>query len=404
MTMWLPSSWQKKITLQQPEYPDKTAVENVAEALSQLPPLVTSAEINSLKQQLADSTHGRRFILQGGDCAESFAQSTDASIGRKLKTLLKLSLLLHHGLEKPVTVVGRIAGQYAKARSNNTELHEAESLPSYRGDLINSIEPTQAARIPNPDNMLKGYFNSASTLNAIRSFAANGFSNICEQSPIHAIYTSHEALLLPYEQALTRQDGDDWYDFSTHFPWIGMRTNALDGGHIEFLRGVKNPIAVKISPEADAAYLQGLIEILNPEDEPGRLTFITRFGADKIEACLPKLIQAVQGMGKSVLWSCDPMHGNTRLTADGIKTRRFDDILLELQQAFSIHQQCNSHLGGVHFELTGDDVTECIGGADGVSEADLTRAYESLVDPRLNYQQALELADLVIKKINRVQG
>lgn len=404
MTMWSPDSWQQKTTLQQPDYPDKHAVSNTVAALFALPPLVSCAEIHALKQQLAEAARGERFILQGGDCAESFAQTTESNITGKLSILLKLSLLLQSGLGKPVSIVGRIAGQYAKPRSQDFETHNAKDLPSYRGDLVHSAEKRADARVPNPDNMQKGYFHSAATLNVIRRHAANQFSQLCSQSSAASFYTSHEALLLPYEQALTRKVDGKWYDFSTHFPWIGMRTNDLNGGHVEFLKGVENPIAIKIGPEADEFYLQGLLEILNPNDEPGRVTLITRFGADKIESCLPKLINAVNSMGKSVLWSCDPMHGNTQLTSGGIKTRRFDDILSELQQAFSIHQQCHSHLGGVHIELTGEAVTECLGGAGGVSEADLTRAYESLVDPRLNYQQAIELAELVVSTLNEIQG
>lgn len=443
MTQWSASSWQSKVCKQQPSYKDPEALREALVRLSQLPPLVTSPEILSLKSQLAEAARGERFILQGGDCAESFAETSKENIANKLKILLQMSLVLLYGLRKPITRVGRIAGQFAKPRSQPTEERDGVILPSYRGDLVNSPEFEAIAREPDPNNMIRGYMHSAMTLNYIRSWVSSGFADLhhpekwdldfVKHSPQSEYYhqmtnaigdsidfiksfdgikmssfreveffTSHEALLLPYEQGLTGQAEDGhWYDFSTHFPWIGMRTAEVDSAHIEYFRGINNPVGIKVGPSVTPEWIAEITNIINPHNEPGRLTFITRFGADKIATCLPPLIQAVNKLGASVLWTCDPMHGNTQSTSDGIKTRRFDDILSELNQAFQIHQENNSHLGGVHFELTGEDVTECIGGARGVSEADLKRAYKSLVDPRLNYEQALEMAMSVVHSIGK---
>lgn len=438
MPSWHPASWLDFPTTQQPKYPFPDDLAQVTATLSELPQLVTHIEIESLKHQLASVANGEAFLLQGGDCAELFSECTSTIIKNKLKILLQMSLILLHGLHKPVIRVGRMAGQYAKPRSAVLEQQNGISLPSYRGDLVNRPEFDELARVPDANNLLKGYQYSALTLNYIRALVDNGFADLqhpenwdlkfVNQSPhaktyqaivessaaaidfmnsVNAVrtrniervafYTSHEALLLPYEQALTRQADDGrWYAMSTHFPWIGMRTAAPDGGHVEFLRGISNPIAVKIGPNTSQDMLKALIHRLNPDNEPGRLTLITRFGANAIARELPKLIDTVLTERAAIVWSCDPMHGNTHITNHGIKTRHFDDILSELTSAFEIHQACGSHLGGVHFEMTSDDVTECIGGTQGVSETDLTKAYKSVVDPRLNYEQALEIAMLIV--------
>jgi 3-deoxy-7-phosphoheptulonate synthase len=438
-SMWNPNSWATKTCAHQTIYPDQSAVAAVVDQLSTVPPVITALEAAALKNQLAEAALGKRFLLQGGDCAESFADCNSDSITNKLKILLQMSLILLHGLHKPIIRVGRMAGQYAKPRSTDTETQNNISLPSYRGDIINRAPFTPEDRTPNPQLMLQGYFHSIMTLNYIRALVDGGFANLLhpeywqldfvKHSPLANEYqimvnslrdsidflktiaglqlenlnrvdffTSHEALLLPYEQALTRQAADGrWYNLSTHFPWIGMRTAQVDGAHVEYMRGIANPIAVKIGPAMTSEWLTQLLEILNPHNEAGRLTLIVRMGAKNIKEKLPQLIDVVKKSGITVLWSCDPMHGNTDTTQDGIKTRRFDDVLSELQDAFQIHQQCGTYLGGVHFELTGDDVTECTGGARGLSEEDLKRAYKSLCDPRLNYEQALEMAMLIVR-------
>ncbi len=443
-TNWDPTSWQAKPTAQQTIYPDSKAVKKVIAKLSQLPPLVTSFEIEELKTQLGEAALGRRFLLQGGDCAESFADCNAHAITNKLKILLQMSLILLHGLRKPIIRVGRMAGQYAKPRSAESEAQNDVILPSYRGDLINRAPFTENDRIPDPDLMLEGYHYSALTLNYLRALVDSGFANLMhpeywqldfvQHSPLATeyqtmvnslrdalnflktvaglqtsnlqrvdFYTSHEALQLLYEQALTRRTDDGrWYNLSTHFPWVGMRTAQLEGAHIEYIRGIANPVAIKVGPNMTKEWLTNLIETLNPNNEPGRLTLIHRLGANKIQDHLPPLIEMVKATGSTVLWICDPMHGNTQTTKEGIKTRRFDDILQELQHAFAIHQQMGSYLGGVHIELTGDDVTECVGGARGLSEDDLKRAYKSLCDPRLNYEQALEMAMLIVKNATAV--
>ncbi|QRN04512.1 3-deoxy-7-phosphoheptulonate synthase class II [Legionella sp. MW5194] len=434
MSSWSPVSWQQFSYQQAATYPDEIQLSRVVEQLSQMPPLVTSGEIKRLKLAIARAGRGQAFILQGGDCAESFNDCRSQVISNKLKILLQMSLVLLHGMRKPIIRVGRIAGQYAKPRSSDFETLDGVTLPSYRGDLVNSPEFNAHSRIPNPKLLLKGYSCAAMTLNYIRALLNGGFADLhhpqrwdlsfVEHSPqaeeyntiVRSIadsldflesidglrnsslskvdfYTSHEALHLHYEQALTRKPQDGlWYNLSTHLPWIGMRTAQLDSAHVEFIRGIQNPIGIKIGPSATKDWLQALLQKLNPEREEGRLLLITRLGANQIEQRLPSLIAAVQESGFPVTWSCDPMHGNTETTADGIKTRHFDNILSELQQAVTIHQKMNSYLGGVHFELTGDNVTECIGGARGLSESDLKHAYRSLVDPRLNYEQSLEMA------------
>ncbi|MCH8163983.1 MAG: 3-deoxy-7-phosphoheptulonate synthase class II [Planctomycetes bacterium] len=442
---WSPTSWQCKPATQQPSYPCQAEVQRVVGQLSMLPPLVTSWEIETLKSQLAEAAAGRRFLLQGGDCAERFEECESSVIADKLKILLQMSLVLVHGTHKRVIRVGRFAGQYAKPRSADTETRDGQTLPSYRGDLINSISFTEADRTPDPQLMLRGYERAALTLNFIRGLIDGGFADLhhpeywdlgfVKHSPRAAeyqrvvesigeslrfmetlagthvgeinrvdFYTSHDALHLPYEQAQTRQvpRRAGWYNLAAHFPWIGMRTADLDGAHVEYFRGIANPIAIKIGPSMTPKWLGGLLDVLDPNDEPGRLTLTHRFGADKIARCLPPLIETVQSSGKTVLWCCDPMHGNTQRTSNGLKTRSFDDILGELEQAFEIHQQAGTYLGGVHFELTGENVTECVGGARGLAEADLSRAYKSQVDPRLNYEQALEMALLITRRVSQM--
>jgi len=441
---WSPTSWQTKPVAQQVTYPDPEALNQVLVALAKLPPLVTSWEVENLKSQLAQAARGERFLLQGGDCSETFDDCRSDPIASKLKILLKMSLILIYGSMKQVIRVGRFAGQYAKPRSAPTETRNGTTLPSYRGNLINRLGFTEEDRRPNPELLLRAYERSALTLNFIRGLVDGGFADMrhpelwdlsfvpfAAQSrdyreivdavgnslrfletvagrPLSDLsrvefFTSHEGLHLPYEQAQTRQvpRRTSWYNLSTHFPWIGDRTRALDGAHVEYFRGIANPIGVKIGPCITPDELLALITTLNPDNEPGRLTLIHRFGVKRIDECLPPLVEAVQRAGKVVVWCSDPMHGNTIVTQSGIKTRNFDDILGELHQAFEIHEHLGSAVGGVHFELTGENVTECIGGARGLTEADLPKAYHTDVDPRLNYEQALELALLIARRMSR---
>ena len=432
---WTPDSWLAKSASQQPTYPDQEKVKEVFSELSRLPPLVTSWEIEALRGELAKAANGEVFVLQGGDCAESFDDCAPESIAAKLKVLLQMSLVLVHGTRRPVVRIGRIAGQYAKPRSTDTESRGDVSLPSYRGDLVNRSAFTTEDRTPDPTLMLRGYERAALTLNFIRALADGGFADLYHpeywdlgfmehssmareyQQVVDSIresvgffkavsgrhmsevrrvdfYTSHEGLALLYEQAQTRQvpRRDGWYNLSTHLPWIGMRTAQVDSAHVEFFRGIRNPMGVKVGPGMSADWLTELLHILNPEKTPGRLVLIHRMGASKIDGILPDLIETVKKLEHPVVWCSDPMHGNTETTDAGIKTRRFENILSELEQAFYIHTRMGSTLGAVHCELTGENVTECIGGARGLSESDLERAYLSRVDPRLNYEQALELA------------
>ncbi len=438
---WAPDSWHARPALQQPSYPDAVELESCVDELKRLPPLVTSREILSLKQQLAEAQEGRAFLLQGGDCAENFAECSSDTIANRLKVLLQMSLVLVHGLKLPVVRVGRFAGQYAKPRSADSETRDGVSLPSYRGDIVNSPDFTEAARIPDPRRMIKAHARSAMTMNFVRSLIDGGFADLhhpefwglgwVNQSPnatdyqkmVSAIgdavrfteilvgrrmqslsrvafYTSHEALLLPYEESQTRQvpRADGWFNLSTHFPWIGMRTAALDGAHVEYFRGISNPVAVKVGPSVTPDALLRLIDALNPDDEPGRLGLIHRMGAAQIAEKLPPLLDAVRREGRRVLWICDPMHGNTESTSNGYKTRRFKTIRDEIEQAFDLHAAAGTKLGGVHLELTGENVTECLGGARRLTEDDLGRDYRSTVDPRLNYEQSLEIAMLIVRK------
>ncbi len=438
---WSPASWRTKPITQQVVYPDRDALEKVLDSLAQLPPLVTSWEVETLKLQLAQAARGERFLLQGGDCAESFRDCRSEPITSKLKILLMMSIILVYGTKRQVTRVGRFAGQYAKPRSSDKETRDGVTLPSYRGDLVNRNDFTVEDRTLDPTLLLRGYERAALTLNFIRSLVQGGFAdfhrpdlwdldfvNLAERSEDYQrimdsvgesirfmetiaerklnelnrveFFTSHEGLHLDYEQAQTRKvpRRTGWYNLNTHLPWIGERTRAVDGAHVEYFRGIANPIGVKVGPSMEPEELLDLIDILDAGNEPGRLMLIHRFGAKNIDACLPPLVEAVSRSGRTVLWCCDPMHGNTITTETGIKTRIFDDILSELDQAFDIHDGSNSVLGGVHFELTGENVTECIGGARGLQEADLERAYHSDVDPRLNYEQALEMALLIARR------
>jgi len=437
---WAPDSWQRKPAVQQPSYQDADALAAALAQLHALPPLVTSWEVLALKHKLADAAEGRCFLLQGGDCAESFADCTSPIISNRLKVLLQMSLVLVHGLKLPVVRVGRFAGQYAKPRSADTETHDGETLPSYRGDIVNAPEFTAAARRADPQRLIEAHSKSALTMNFTRALIDGGFADLhhpeywdlawVEHSPlqdeyrrmVEAIgdsvrfmetlagqigsfgkvdfYTSHEALLLHYEQGQTRQVPRQWgwFNLATHFPWIGMRTAQLDGAHVEYCRGIRNPIGLKIGSGVSPDTLLRTLDVLNPDNEPGRITLIHRMGAAKIASELPSLLQAVKTEGRRVLWCCDPMHGNTEALANGVKTRRFAKIRAELDAAFDIHAAHGTRLGGVHLELTGENVTECLGGARDLAEADLARAYKSNVDPRLNYEQSLELAMLIVRK------
>ncbi len=432
---WHPASWQSYEAAQQASYPDQAALDRTVVNLSRLPPLTTSWEIDELTSQIAQAQRGEAFVLQGGDCAETFDECTSENIVAKLKILLQMSLVMIYGMKKPVVRVGRMAGQYAKPRSADTETRDGTTLPSFRGDLVNRSGFTADDRIPDPEMILRGYERAGLTLNFVRSLIDGGFADLhhpeywdldwVAHSPAAAeyrnivssisdsldfletvsgrefhhtqradIYAAHEGLHLHYEQAQTRflDRRSRWYNLTTHFPWIGMRTAQLDGAHIEYFRGIANPVGVKIGPGMTREWLQGLIGVLNPNNEPGRLTLIHRFGAQSVREHLPEMIKAVREVGSPVLWVCDPMHGNTESTSDGTKTRRFDNVVSELEAAFEVHQELGSYLGGVHLELTGENVTECTGGARGLTDADLARAYKSTVDPRLNYEQAMEVA------------
>ena len=437
---WAPDSWQHKPAVQQPSYPDADALAAALKQLHALPPLVTSWEVLALKRKLADAAEGRCFLLQGGDCAESFADCTSPIISNRLKVLLQMSLVLVHGLKLPVVRIGRFAGQYAKPRSTDTETRAGETLPCYRGDIVNAPEFTADARRPDPRRLIEAHSKSALTMNFTRALIDGGFADLhhpeywdlawVEHSPlqdeyrrmVEAIgdsvrfmetlagqigsfgkvdfYTSHEALLLHYEQAQTRQVPRQWgwFNLSTHFPWIGMRTAQLDGAHVEYCRGIRNPLGLKVGPGVTPDALLRTLDALDPDNEPGRITLIHRMGAERIGRELPPLLQAVKTEGMRVLWCCDPMHGNTEALANGVKTRRFANIRAELDAAFDIHAAQGTRLGGVHLELTGENVTECLGGARDLAEADLTRAYKSNVDPRLNYEQSLEIAMLIVRK------
>jgi len=443
-TSWHPASWQSRKAAQQPQYEDPDALAKVVAELARLPPIVVSWEVENLRERLAAAQRGEGFLLQGGDCAESFLECESDRIAKQLKVLLQMSLVLLSGMKRPVVRVGRMAGQYAKPRSADSETRDGVTLPAYRGDLVNHPEFTAEARRPDPQMLLRGYERAALTLNFVRALVDGGFADLhhpeywdlgfVRHAPLREAYeriahsvgdaldffesltgrrvhdgtrvdffASHEGLHLLYEQAQTRfiPRQKRWYNLSTHMPWIGMRTAQLDGAHVEYFRGIANPIGIKVGAAMSEQWLQELVGVLNPQNQPGRLTLIHRYGAKDIENCLPRAIEAVRRTGHSVLWCCDPMHGNTETSTGGLKTRRFENILKELDSAFRIHAEQGSYLGGVHIELTGDDVTECTGGARGLTDADLQRSYRSQVDPRLNHEQALELAMLIAERSKR---
>ena len=443
MTNWSKSSWHNFTALQQPNWPDEAKLNEVLQVLSTLPPLVFAGEIRDLKASLAKAVKGEAFLLQGGDCSEEFSRCTAPSIRDSLKVLLQMAVVLTYAGGKPVVKVGRIAGQYAKPRSSDTEMVNGVELPSYRGDMCNGPEPDLETRIPDPQRLREGYNLSAATLNLLRAFTKGGFGALnrvqvwnqefVKQSPMGRSYerlarqisqalnfmetigidtespqlkqaqffTSHEALFLGYEEALTREDSVDggWYDCSAHMLWIGDRTRQIDGAHIEFLRGVLNPLGMKVGPNHDVDNILEILDVLNPENEPGRITLITRFGANQVEKHLPPLLRAMKKEGRNILWSCDPMHGNIRKTDGGHKTRSFDDILSELRCFFELHWAEGTVPGGVHFELTGADVTECTGGARQLADDQLSQNYLTTCDPRLNAEQSLEMAFQIAEMI-----
>ncbi len=441
---WAPDSWRGKPILQVPDYPDPEALKQVEETLSEYPPLVFAGEARRLKQHLAEVSEGRAFLLQGGDCAESFAEFHPNNIRDTFRVMLQMAVVLTFGASCPIVKLGRMAGQFAKPRSAPTETQQGTELPSYRGDIVNGIEFETEARQPDPQRLLRAYNQAAATLNLLRAFAQGGFADLhkvhrwnleyvsgspqgeryeeiagrideamafmeaCGVTPEKVpqlretdFYTSHEALLPNYEQALTRVDSltGQWYGCSAHFLWIGERTRQPDGAHVEFLRGVNNPIGLKCGPTMAPADLLQLIDILNPENEPGRLTLISRMGADKVAERLPVLVRAVEREGRKVVWACDPMHGNTVKSSSGYKTRPFDRILAEVKNFFGVHLAEGSYAGGVHFEMTGQDVTECIGGAQAINDERLGDRYHTHCDPRLNASQALELAFLIAEHL-----
>ena len=446
---WAPDNWRSKPVKQAPDYPDAQAVKAAEDTLRRYPPLVFAGEARRLKSALANVASGKAFLLQGGDCAESFAEFHPDNIRDTFRVLLQMAVVLTYGAACPVVKVSRMAGQFAKPRSTDTETQNGVTLPAYRGDIINGMEFTPEARKPDPARMLQAYSQSAATLNLLRAFAQGGYADLhrvhswtqgfVADSPAGAryqeladrltetldfmaacgltsettpqiretdLFTSHEALLLPYEQALTRIDSTsgDWYDCSAHMLWIGDRTRQADGAHVEFLRGVKNPIGLKCGPSMAYDDLLNLIDILNPEDEPGRLTLIARMGADKVEAKLPPLIRAVKKSGRKVVWCCDPMHGNTIVSKTGYKTRMVDKVLSEVKDFFAAHEAEGSYAGGMHLELTGQDVTECIGGAQAITETSLGDRYHTHCDPRLNASQAIELAFTVAGELKKKRG
>jgi len=446
---WTPESWRKKEALHQPVYPDAEVLADAEARLRRFPPLVFAGEARNLKAKLAKVTEGKAFLLQGGDCAESFADFHPDNIRDTFRVLLQMAVVLTFGAACPVVKVGRLAGQFAKPRSSPVEECDGVELPSYLGDSINGIEFDEAIRLPDPERMIQAYNQSAATLNLLRAFAQGGYADLHQ---VHSwtlgfldrgpqgkryreladrideslafmdacgisskttramretsFFTSHEALLLPYEQALTRIDSTsgDWYDCSAHMLWIGERTRDPKGAHVEFLSGVANPVGVKVGPGATADDLLRLADVLNPGNEPGRLTLVSRMGYEKIETCLPPLVRALKTEGRSVIWACDSMHANTVKSFTGFKTRPFERIMDEARSFFAVHRAEGSFAGGVHVEMTGQDVTECIGGAQAITEQGLSDRYHTSCDPRLNASQALELAFLLAERLKEERG
>jgi len=448
MSIWSPSSWREKPILQQPTYPNQDELNKVLSELKNFPPLVFAGEARSLKSQLANVANGKAFLLQGGDCAESFSEFHADNIKDSFKAMMQMAVVMTYAGGLPVVKVGRMAGQFAKPRSSNTETFDGVELDSYRGDIINGVEFTKEARVPDPRRMVQAYNQASSTLNLLRAFASGGLADLHRvhqwtQDFAHRgavtekyealaeeigkslkfmeacgvtsktyrtlretdFFTSHEALLLPYEEAFTREDSitGDWYDTSAHMLWIGDRTRQLDGAHVEYLRGVKNPIGVKAGPSMDPEDLVKLCTTLNPENEAGRLNVIVRMGAGKVGDGLPSLIKAVEREGLNIVWSCDPMHGNTIKSSNNYKTRPVDSILREMKEFFQVHKAEGTFGGGVHLEMTGKNVTECIGGSFTVTEEDLSSRYHTHCDPRLNADQSLELAFLIADSLKEGQ-
>ena len=433
--------WRTLTAAQQPQWPDGAALESAVAELRSFPPLVFAGECDSLKEKVAAAAKGEAFWLQGGDCAETFVAASADSIRNRIKTILQMAAVLQYGSGLPVIKVGRMAGQYAKPRSKDTETRDGVTLPAYRGDAVNDLEFTLAARTPDPSRLVKVYNTSAATLNLVRAFTNGGFADLRQ---VHSwnqgfvrdssageryeqmareigralaflrsagadpaefrtvdLYSSHEALILEYERALTRIDSRTQlpYNVSGHFVWIGERTRQLDGAHVDFMSRIRNPIGVKLGPSSSVADALALIDKLDPDREPGRLTFITRMGAGKIREALPNLVEKVTASGAQVLWVCDPMHGNTYEAPSGYKTRKFDDVMDEIAGFFEVHKALGTHPGGIHVELTGDDVTECVGGGEHISHDDLATRYESACDPRLNHTQSLEVSFLVAEML-----
>ncbi|MCJ8169237.1 class II 3-deoxy-7-phosphoheptulonate synthase [Atopomonas sediminilitoris] len=446
--LWTPDSWRAKPIQQQPSYPNPTALAAVEQRLQALPPLVFAGEARELRRQFAEVSQGRAFLLQGGDCAESFAEFSTGKIRDTFKVLLQMAIVLTFGAACPVVKVGRMAGQFAKPRSSDVEVQGEQTLPAYRGDIVNAIGFTEAERTPDPERLLAAYHQATATLNLLRAFAGGGFADLHQvhqwnldfiansamaeryqqlaaridetlafmracgfdsdrapQLKETSFFTAHEALLLNYEQALTRRDSitGDWYDCSAHMLWIGDRTRQLDGAHVEFLRGVGNPIGVKVGPSMNPDELLRLIDILNPDNDPGRLNLIVRMGADKVGEHMPALVRNVEREGRRVLWSSDPMHGNTIKASSGFKTRDVASILSEVRQFFDVHQAEGSYAGGIHIEMTGQNVTECIGGSRPVTEAGLGDRYHTHCDPRMNADQSLELAFMISETLKQVR-
>ncbi len=441
-TNWTPESWKNFHVQQLPDYPDHEQIQRIYSELKSYPPLITSWEVQSLRDKLRLASEGKAFVMQGGDCAESFSNCSAPQIVNMLKVLLQMSFILIHEMNVPVIRIGRFAGQYAKPRSSNIERIGELELPTYRGDLINDIREKEDARQPDPYRLLEGYHKSAMTLNFVRALTEGGgfadlhhpefweldfmrnnryydeyaamvssirhalqFVESISEKPltnlkqVH-IYTSHEALNLHYDSAQTRKvpHKTGWYNLCTHLPWLGNRTRNLDGAHVEYFRGIENPVGIKVGPPFETDEIVELVKTLNPTNDGGKVVLITRMGRKHVEERLPELIEGIASAGLNVVWSCDPMHGNTFSTEDGIKTRNFDDILQEIRETFNIHNKMGTYLGGAHLELTGDNVTECIGGARGLQEERLKENYQTYCDPRLNYQQSLEMAFLIARQ------
>lgn len=443
---WAANSWRNFPIKQQPTYQDLSSLKQAEATLASFPPLVSYDEIEKLKAELASVANGKAFLLQGGDCAESFTEFSHDNLKNFFRTVMQMTIALMYGLNKPIVKVGRIAGQYAKPRSDDNETIDGVTLPSYRGDIINSIAFEKNSRISDPKKLIDSYFYSAASLNYLRCLALGGYGNLQKvnkwneefahslnskknteeviakvneilsfmkscgldsaalpQLTTASFFTSHEALLLNYEEAFTRKNKDNnkFYDLSAHMLWIGDRTRNPDGAHVEFMRGISNPIAFKVGPSISKDDLLRLLDVLNPENEEGRITLISRMGAAKVEQLLPPLVEAVKQSGKSVVWSCDPMHGNTIKSSNGYKTRKFDDILSEIKSFFRVHRAAGTYAGGVHFEMTGQNVTECLGGNQQISELNLEDRYHTHCDPRLNSSQSVELAFMIAQDLQK---